>query len=61
METFILIGWFIKLIVVKTFQPLIVIYRKGYFVCIIIGNVHQLIDHCLIPLDTTTIFTEPEK
>ena len=32
------------------FQPLIVIYRSG-ILCIIIGIVHQFIDHCLIPLD----------
>ncbi len=44
----ILICCFFKLNV-QTFQPLIVIYRKGN--CVYIKDVHKLIDHCLIPLD----------
>ena len=35
---------------VQTFQPLIVIYRRAIF-CIILGDVHKFITHCLIPLD----------
>ena len=45
----ILIGRFIRL-GVQTFQPPIVIYRKGIFL-IIIGDVHPFISYCLIPLD----------
>ena len=41
----ILIGWFIMLSV-QTFQPHIVIYRKGNFV-----YHHQFIGNCLIPLN----------
>ena len=49
-----LIGGFMKLSV-QTFQPLILIYRRGKFVCIIIEDVHKFIDHCLIPLDPCTL------
>ena len=45
-----MISWFIKLIV-QTFQPLIVIYRRVIFLCIIIGELHKFIDYCLILLD----------
>ena len=38
-------GWFVKLSI-QTFQPLIVICRKG-----MIWDVQQFIGHCLIPLD----------
>ena len=41
---FYLIGWLIKLSV-RTFQPL------NAILCIIIGDVHQCIGYCLIPLD----------
>ena len=47
--TFFLIGWSIKSSV-PTFQPPIVI-AEGIILCIIIGDVHKFIDHCLIPLD----------
>ena len=46
---YISIGWFLKLSV-QMFQSLIVIHRNGNL-CIIIWDVHQFIDHCLIPLD----------
>ncbi len=36
---------------VQMFQPLIIIYIKGLILCIIIGDVHQFIVHCLVPLD----------
>ena len=41
-----MISWFVKLSV-QTFQPLIVIYRRGNFVYN--RDVHQFIGHCLIP------------
>ena len=44
-----LIVWFIKLNV-QAFHPLIVI-SEGVILCIIIGDVHQFICYCLIPLD----------
>ena len=43
------IGWFIKMSV-KTIHPLIGSIQ-GIILCIIIGDVHQSIGHCLIPLD----------
>ena len=45
----ILIGLFIKFRI-HTFQPPILLYRMGTL-CIVIGNVHQFIGHCPIPLD----------
>ena len=45
----IFIGQFLQLSV-PTFQPLLVIDRKGSLL-IIIGDVHQFSGHCLIPLD----------
>ena len=44
---------FIKLSVQK-FQPLILIYRRGDFVCRI-EDVHQFIGHCLIPSNCHTL------
>ena len=45
----ILIVWIIQLNI-STVQPLIVLnLQRGVIVCIIIGNVHQSIGHCLIP------------
>ena len=29
---------------------------EGVILCIIIGNVHQFIGHCLIPLDPCTVY-----
>ena len=40
---------------VQTFQPQILIYRNGNFWSII-GNIHQFIGHCLIPLDPWSIY-----
>ena len=44
----VLISWFIKLIV-QTLQPLIVIYKRVNFVCVIIGDVHKFSGHRFIP------------
>ena len=44
------IGWVIKLSV-HTFQPLILICRRGNFFFFNIRDVHQFIGNCLIPLD----------
>ena len=44
-----LIGWFVKFSV-QTFQPLMVIYRRGNFFIIIV-DAHQFIGHCLILSD----------
>ena len=33
------------------FEPIITIYRIIVILCIIIGNAHQFIGYCLIPLD----------
>ena len=43
------IGWFIKLSV-QTFEPLIIIYRRGNFGGMGSEDVHQFIGHCPIPL-----------
>ena len=51
----ILISGFIKLSV-QSFQPLIIIYRKGNLV-IIIDDVYQFISHCLIPLDPWKLYS----
>ena len=43
----------------KAFQPLIVIIEAA-IMCIIIGDVHQFIGFCLIPLDPC-IFKDKES
>ena len=49
-DVFSLVGLTIWWLLVQTFLPLIVIYRRGSS-CIIIGEIHPLCSHCLIPLD----------
>ena len=43
-----LVGW---LNWFQTVQPLILIYKRVFTLCIIVGNLHKFIGHCLIPLD----------
>ena len=45
----IFIGWLLKLRI-QTFQPIIVIFRRDYFVHNLM-DVHQFIGYCSIPLD----------
>ena len=45
---------------VQTIQPLIEIGIRDFFLCIIIGDVHQLNARCLIPLGLRELTQPPD-